>query len=225
MYRVAYETAHDWLRILFSQKEAAVIQRNELLALAQESMRKRTTNQAREAGYIFHHGQRVAALAVNLQQHLGGAEIGDPEILFAAGLFHDVGKGIGEHAETGAHLVKNLLRECCTPVEYSQIAFLIYQHNKRNQPSLPLAAHILQDADMLDHFGAQNIWLHCLGSTVKHLSPREMLKQYHGEEYRRLLQTCRDSLNLDVSRQAYDSRLAFEASFMHRFAEELDGML
>ena len=33
-----------------------------------------------------------------------------------------------------------------------------YLHNKRHMPA-PVEAQVVQDADLLDHFGAQEVWL------------------------------------------------------------------
>ena len=202
-----------------------MLSRDQLLSIAKESMSERKAQPTREFGYLLHHGQRVAALSLTLCQRLNPTAPIDLEVLFAAALFHDVGKCIGSHAETGAKLATGLLQDTCSPDELAQIAFLINQHNKRNQPDLPLAAHILQDADVLDHFGTQNIWLCFFHSAHSERSPQDTLDYYHSEENKRYLESCRALLNLDIARDAYDQRLIFEQAFIKRFGDELVGRL
>lgn len=77
---------------------------------------------------------------------------------------HDVAKGIEPHSKTGAHLIKALLEEECSPNDLDLISSIIEYHNKRNQDSLPFHIKIVQDADVLDHFGSLEIWLKFLYS-------------------------------------------------------------
>lgn len=50
---------------------------------------------------------------------------------FCAAMFHDVGKGIGEHGQTGAEMVRFLLKDELTPGEIDEVARLVYAHNHR----------------------------------------------------------------------------------------------
>ena len=147
----------------------------------------------------------------------------DQDILWTAGLFHDVGKCIEPHAETGADLSKTLLQEVCSPEECAQVAHLICLHNKRGWKVRPLAARILQDADVLDHIGAQFIWLCFAYSAYTEEGPYNALAYYNSEEKQRRDEKNRALLNLDFSRTLFDQRLAVEQQFMRRFGEEMAG--
>lgn len=199
--------------------------KQQLQQIAQQAMGTRKGMQTREVGYLLHHGQRVAALALRLREQVDTGKAIDPGILFTAGLFHDVGKGIDPHAETGAELAKTLLQAVCTPDNCTQIAELIRLHNKRGMDDCSLAAQILQDADILDHIGAQSIWLCFTYNAYTEQGPHAAVAYYTGEENQRIQRRWRELLNLDASRAIFDQRLAVEQQFMQRFAEEMDGAL
>lgn len=193
--------------------------------IAQHAMSMRKGLLTREVGNLLHHGQRVAALALNLRKQVDAGNTVDEDILYTAGLFHDIGKCIDPHAETGAELANSLLQPVCSPDECAQITALIRLHNKRRRGDLPLAAHILQDADVLDHIGAQSIWLCFAYNAYTEQGPYGAHAYYSGEENQRAQQLWRELLNLEVSRTVFDLRLAVEQRFMQRFGEELAGGL
>ena len=202
-----------------------MIDRQALLAIAHRAMGSRKGLLTREMGYLLHHGQRTAPIALHLCEHLDERKEIDSDILYAAGLFHDIGKGIDPHAETGAELARMLLADVCTPEELEQIASLIQQHNKRGQAQVPLAAGMLQDADILDHFGAQAVWLCCIYNGYTEKGPQGALEYYESEENVRYQQRSRAGLNYDYSRKIFDRRLAAEQSFFTRFREEENGQV
>ncbi len=139
--------------------------------LAFEIMKDRKAQPDREVGYIFYHGKRVGKLAVKLRERLLPNDASYDEYLFAAGLFHDVGKGFNPHAEYGAYLVRNILKEYCSEEEISKIADLIYYHQgPRKEESLSEYIKILQDADILDRFGTMQVWLNIYDCASKNLS-------------------------------------------------------
>jgi len=202
-----------------------MIDRHAILDIARLTMAARKGLLTREVGYLLHHGQRTAEIALRLCEVIDNNEEVNGDILYAAALFHDIGKGINPHAETGAELARTLLSEVCSPVECEQIASLIRQHNKRAQQQTPLAAGILQDADILDHFGAQAVWLCCLYNGYTEKGPHGALAYYESEENALYLQRSRALLNYDYSREVFDRRLEVEQSFFKRFREEMDGAL
>ncbi len=197
--------------------------RDELAEIARRAMAGRATHEGREAGFVLHHGLRVAGLAVALWERLGRPVEVDPDILYAAGLFHDVAKGVPAHNEAGAAQVGRLLAGVCEPQEVSEIARLVERHSQRGRDDLSAAARILQDADALDHFGGQMIWL-LFGYSARHdRGPWAALAYYWSEEHREWIDGARAALNLDASREAFDARRRIEEAFLARFRDELDG--
>ncbi|HOX40431.1 MAG TPA: HD domain-containing protein [Candidatus Brocadiia bacterium] len=213
-----------------------------IIPIAREAMAGRKAHPVRERGFILHHGMRVGRLAVNLLDVIHGLDgcgmkpagelragatgnpsgYSDRDILFIGGLFHDVGKGFGSHADMGAQLVRCLLKDVCAPDEIEQVAFLVRNHNRRDG-SLPLPARTLQDADVLDHVGAQMVWIAFQYSANTESAPEDCVRYYFSEEHVKYLKELRDSLNFDQSREAFDLRRVEEIRFFERFRAELDG--
>lgn len=201
-------------------------ERDRLIEIARREMAERRPIAARPVGHFFHHGKRTAAIALRLAEELGDrAGDLDRSVLFAAGLFHDVTKGDEPHNETGAARTAELLREVMDAPRLTAVADLIRQHNLRRRPELPLAAHILQDADLLDHHGSQVVWLAFHWSAAAGEDPWQSADYYFGEEHSRYLDECRACLNLDLAREVFDRRRRFGDEFFRRFREELDGAL
>ncbi|HEY3379677.1 MAG TPA: GNAT family N-acetyltransferase [Armatimonadota bacterium] len=217
-------TASSWHNSTNTQRnENSMLNKQRIHEIAQKTMGKRKGLLTREVGYLLHHGQRVATLARNLCAQVECGHTVEQDILYTAGLFHDVGKGIEPHAETSAALAQQLLQDVCTPDECAQIASLIQRHNTRGDVKQPLAVHILQDADILDHIGAQSIWLCFTFNAYTKKGPVGALAYYMSDDNQRVQQRWRTLLNLEVAREVFDQRMTIERQFMQRFAEEMAG--
>ena len=188
--------------------------------IAYDQMRSRPYPE-REEGYILYHGQRVAALSLLLNQHMG-AHI-DEDILYAGALLHDVGKGLEPHSEMGAVLVQALLKEECTGLEIEEISRIVREHNQRRSDGCSIQAKIVQDADVLDHVGAMGLWLKLLRNVNHERTIGESMECYASSEVREGIARMRDSLNFDLSRSIFDERVAFEDRFFERFQQEVNG--
>ena len=79
-----------------------------IAALAKKYLMRRA-HLERETGFIYAHGQRVASGVIELRRRVTDDASHD-DLLRCAAIFHDVGKGIGEHGQTGAVMVRFLLR-------------------------------------------------------------------------------------------------------------------
>ena len=112
----------------------------------------------REPGWILYHGQRTGKLAVALAKELD-SEV-DSDLLYIAGLFHDVGKGRERHNEAGARLAAKLLSGVVTPSELEVICSVARYHNKRKKAdSYSDYVRLVQDADLIDHVGLIGVWM------------------------------------------------------------------
>jgi uncharacterized protein len=138
-------------------------------------------------------------------------------------LFHDVGKGAPAHQEVGARLVAELLVEVCDAAELEQVARLVGMHNRRGQPGCTTAERIVQDADVLDHFGAMSVWMAFHWNAAHEDPPEEWIAYYQSEDNQKYIASARASLNFPASIEAMDRRLAVESRFLDEFREELDG--
>lgn len=193
--------------------------------IAFKVMGKRKAHAHREQGYIYYHGQRVAKLSLNLRQSLHVDEAGQDEIMYAGALFHDVTKGIEPHHRTGAALIGSLLNEACTAQELEGVAEIIALHNARRQENLPFQVKIVQDADILDHFGSMEIWLKFMYSASKEENVFDAIRMWNGDEHKSYLAASRQALHYELSKAIFDQRVAFENEFRQRFELECGGAI
>ena len=175
----------------------------------------------RETGYLFNHGLRTGKLAVRLAREIDQALSVELEILLVAGLFHDVGKEFKPHNDHGAEIVAKLLKDECNPQELTAIINIVRAHPLRDKPNVyPTAAKIVQDADMIDHFGAQGVWL--AFHDAAGLSPKQMLACYRKERTPESIASTREKLNFPIALAEFDRRVELERAFFSRFEQEID---
>jgi uncharacterized protein len=191
--------------------------------IAYEIMKDRKAQPDREVGYIYYHGKRVGKLAIRLRERLLPCNDSYDRYLLVAALFHDVGKGFDPHAEYGAFLVRNILKEYCCEDEINKIAELIYYHQgPRKEESLCDYIKILQDADILDRFGTMQIWLNIYDCASKNM-PVEQLQDFYNNEIDVRASYMRSLLNFDLSLQIFDEKMRYLQNFIDRLRIESAG--
>lgn len=135
----------------------------------------------REPGWILYHGQRTRKLAVLLAQKLN-CEV-DCDVLYTAGLFHDIGKGNDLHNEVGAHLTRSLLSGIVTSSELDGICDVIRYHNQRKKSDFfSVYVKLVQDSDLIDHVGLIDVWMAFYWSGHHGESIHDHIAYYKGEE-------------------------------------------
>lgn len=187
-------------------------------------MGKRKIHTKREKGYLYYHGKRVASLALNLRQTIFPEHPFKDEIIYAAGLFHDVGKGIMSHNETGAVLVKEILKEECSLDELEEISEIVLMHNQRgglDELSFPIK--IVQDADALDHLGIMEVWGRFIKSAFDDEPMEKVLEFWSDSGYDKYIKKYRSEFNYQLSKQIYVDKIEFHEEFVERFAMEVRG--
>jgi uncharacterized protein len=192
--------------------------------IARDSMAERREAREREPGWIYYHGRRTARLALWLCGELDSPA--DRDVLYAGALFHDVGKGVENHHEIGAAAARDLLRGLCTDGELEAVCDIVAKHCLRNHSlDFPEAVRIVQDADLLDHFGPIQPWLSFYWSGVHGEAFHDHMDFVHREENRQSRQKMRESLNYDPAKRMFDERIAVEDEFFSRFHRVyLEGM-
>jgi uncharacterized protein len=191
--------------------------------IAFKTMAKRKSHLKREKGFIYYHGQRVAKIAINLRKELFPDDASMDDAIYVAAMFHDVTKGIEPHHATGAHLVRTLLKDECTAEEIEVISTIIASHNSRKRSELPFYIKIVQDADILDHFGSMEIWLKFMYSAHEEESVFDSFRVWDSEEHKKYLDESRGALNYDRSKEIFDRKIRFEEQFQARFRMEYHG--
>lgn len=192
--------------------------------VAWETMGKRQTHPQREPGYIYYHGQRVGKIAVTLRELIFPLQKLEDPILLVASWFHDLGKGIEPHWKYGAFLAGDLLKDHCSEVELEKIQEIIHCHSLRKEQDYPDYVKLVQDADILDHFGSQEIWLNFL-YTAHARQNVDYVVEYYDFKYEQHLEKVRGLLNYPESVEFFDEKDLFVRSFIERFAREGRGEL
>lgn len=206
-------------------KEEYEMNFDQLDKLAFKYMGKRKSHKEREIGAAYYHGKRVANGVIALRKRLFAADSMD-DILRCAGMFHDIGKGIEPHNHTGAVLVRDLLKDEMSESELEQVCRLIEVHCDRKPQT---DAHswdekLLQDADLLDHYGSQGIWMSI--SYYAYTTQQEMnqVPDFYHTEWQNQIAKHRNLLNFDLSKQIFDDRTSFEMAIAERMEVEKDGI-
>lgn len=190
-----------------------------------------------EPGYRYHHGLRVAALAVELAGRLRSSV--DLELLYVAGVVHDVGKsgyqGEDPHGPRGAEIVRTEAAAWFTAGELDQVCQMVERHYARpnsrwyagrEKPAWTEEVLLVQDADVLDHFGCNHVWQAFFWAKHLRQSPQETLAYYwRNPKEQDWREEARRSLNFDASRSELDRRLARSDAFCREFAMEQAGVL
>ena len=195
-----------------------------LQEVAFKKMGKVRAHLEREPGHIYYHGLRVAKLSLNLRKLIFSEESNFDDIIFTGALFHDIGKGIEPHAETGYAVVKHILQEYCESEELNKISEIVRYHCKRVFPNdYPFWIRIVQDADILDHMGTAEIWLNFLYSSYEGKSVDYSIEWYNRDEVKQNIEKMRSLLNYDESKEIWDEKVRFVESFVNRLKVEADG--
>ena len=196
-----------------------------LEALAYQAMGKRKSHLEREIGHVYYHGKRVSNSVFLLRKQIFPEDASHDEILRCAGLFHDVGKGIEPHAKTGASLVRQLLAQELTALELDEVCALIAVHDDRHPESDKHSqwVKLLQDADHLDHFGSQGLWLSFTYRAYVGQKDMMELPAFYESEWDQSVPHTRARLNFERSKEIFDEKTAYERQVIRRIKLEGEG--
>ena len=174
--------------------------------------------------WTLDHCLRTARLAVTLRKLVDEPQQLD-DLIFAAGLFHDVAHDSVAHElheQAGARRTCELLTGVLPSDFLSEVAAVIAVHDdRRPDDGRSAAVHLVQDADMLDHFGTPRIWAAFSYAARHGISFTESLK--HLDDFQRKRLWYGTLLHYDVSRRELFRRLDYEAQFTERAGTESRG--
>lgn len=191
--------------------------------LAEKFMKDRKCHQYREIGSTYYHGKRVARGVIRLRG-LVTADGGHDDILRCAAMFHDIAKGMKPHSHYGALLARDILKDELLPYELDEVCRLILAHgDRRNARKVhDIWVWLIQDADVLDHAGASEIWMSCNHASYRQKPITDVLEWYT-QNFEQVIAKYRGRLNLDISRAILDSKADFERQFARRLMVESAG--
>ncbi|MEM1547409.1 MAG: HD domain-containing protein [Thermoproteota archaeon] len=181
-----------------------------------------------EPGHDWLHAERVYRMCMKIREREGG----DPEVLAAAALLHDVGvqnefEQNVDHSEESARIAGEILCEIgFSSDKIRRVQEAIRQHRFRNSvEATTLEAKILQDADRLDAIGAIGI-----ARTFSYGGSRKIpmysddknvastLQHFHDK-----LLKIRSVLNTETAKAIAKERHEFMEVFLSRFLKEIEG--
>ena len=191
--------------------------------LAARLMAKRKPHAQRERGSVYYHGLRVAKGVIQLRKMVSSDNSHDPYLRIAA-LFHDVGKGMDPHAAIGAALMRDQLKPYLAPDEIDEVARLIACHDDRRPDSHKhdLPTRLLQDADLLDHYGTQEIFM-CFSYCATHERGITTALEFYRDDFKKDINRQRKLLNFEESRRIFEEKYRFERNFIKRLKLESEG--
>jgi len=184
----------------------------------------------RERGYRYYHGLRTVRIAENLiarSEELDRAEV-DLFLVRCGGLLHDIAKGLmdGEHGEEGARLVREGFSDLLGAHDLDRVADIVRYHNKRDPTrDYPVEVKVIQDADLIDHLGAMEVWLAFHWSAARDEPVAESLRWFEGDRARSWWDYCLSHCNFELSRLAMERRLERFWRFLADLRRENDGEL
>lgn len=191
--------------------------------IAEEELLGKRSHPWKEPGNKFHHGERVARIALELRRAIVPDDDSHDEILTVAAWFHDVCNGARQHDLLGAERTRALLTGLCTDAELDEICGIIRVHDDRTRnPSFSCWVKLHQDADHLDHFGAYDVWMCILECGADSLTLPQAAQKLMARNFEEL-PPKREELNYELSRRLFDERVAFSQAFAARFESESRG--
>ena len=191
--------------------------------LAERLMAKRKPHVQRERGSVYFHGLRVSRGVIQLRKMVSSDNSHDP-YLRAAALFHDVGKGMEPHASIGAAIMRDQLKGYMAADEIEEVARLIACHDDRKPDSRKhdLPTRLLQDADLLDHYGTQEIFM-CFSYSAVHERGMSTALDFYRNDFKKIVNRHRKMLNFKESQQIFDEKYRFQREFIKRLKLENEG--
>lgn len=193
--------------------------------LAQKYMKYRKSHKEREMGAAYFHCKRVSNSVIILRQQIFPDNPEWDDVLKCAGLFHDIGKGIEPHSHSGAVLVRDLLKEEMSEDELDKVCTLIEAHADR-RPGTDIHTDwekLLQDADLLDHYGSQGVWMSCIYYAYTGQQEMAQVPEFYFSEWREQIKRHRQALNYDISKEIFDEKVQFEQMVAERMDIERKG--
>lgn len=192
--------------------------------LAWSFLGERQSHPNREPGYTFYHGQRVAKIALQLRELIYPNQSSADEVIMVASWFHDLAKGIEPHWHYGALIAGEILQDYCDEEDLLKIQEIIRNHTLRKEQEYPFYVRLVQDADTLDHYGSQEIWLNFL-HTAHARQNIDYVLEFYQADYQEHAHKSRCLLNYQLAVDYFDEKDRFVRDFVERFAKEGRGGL
>jgi hypothetical protein len=143
-----------------------------------------------------------------------------------ASWFHDCAKGIEPHAEYGVVVAKKALKDELKDDFLQKVLNVIALHcsRKPDNNDYDIPTKIMQDADLIDHFGIYEIWMNIQYWSHTNGSIEDMIS-YYMENHLKHTNHHRSLLNYEFSKKVFDDRVDFEKDYIKRLLDEGNGKI
>lgn len=188
-----------------------------------------------EPGYRWYHGVRTAKLAGYLASQMQ-LEV-DEDVLEIGGLLHDIGKagysGPEPHGPRGARIIREEAAQLFTPDTLERVTAIVANHYQRpnskhwrgkKAPEFPAETLLVQDADIIDHLGANAVWLAFRYGAAQLRNQEAAIQRFHQVDPPWHEESLA-SLNYTISRRELEHRLQFLEHFYSQWELEEQGEL
>lgn len=188
-----------------------------------------------EPGYRWYHGVRTARLAGYLADQMQ-LDV-DRDILEIGALLHDIGKagyrGPEPHGPRGARIIQEEAAQLFTPDTRRQVTAIVTNHYQRpnskywrgkEAPEFPAEILLVQDADIIDHLGANAIWLAFRYGAAEFSNQAAAIQRFYQVDPPWHEESLA-SLNYAISRRELEHRLQFLERFYVQWELEEHGEL
>ncbi len=191
-----------------------------------------------EPGYRLHHGERVGKIAANLAERVAPG-LASREFFEVAGLLHDVGKagyrGPVPHGPRGAMIIRKYAAKWFEPEELERICLMVENHYARplsrwydgkEKPVWPAEVLIIQDADLIDHFGANYFWITFHHAVARGEDPVRFRASYDepgAKKGKGWVEDSFRSLNFELSKREMIRRQRLAESFYRELDQNIAG--
>lgn len=188
-----------------------------------------------EPGYRWYHGVRTARLAGYLAGQMQLKV--DKNVLKIGGLLHDVGKagyrGPEPHGPRGARIIREEAGHLFTPGQLELVTAIVANHYQRpnskywrgkEAPKFPAEVLLIQDADVIDHLGANGVWLAFHYGAAELRNQEAAIQRFHKVDPPWHEESLA-SLNYTISRRELEHRLQFLKLFYAQWESEELGEL
>jgi hypothetical protein len=192
-------------------------------AAAEHLMLDRYQHPDRGLGDAYHHCVRVAKLTVTLRKLILPDDDSHDDILTAAGLCHDLAKGMPEHARYGAALAREALAGLCTAGELDEVCGIINLHADRGHSEYSNWVKLHQDADHIDHLGTYFIWFTFAHRAWRHEGDIAEIARWQVQKQYKNREPWLDELNFEISREIGAEKFDFQTAFFERMRAEANG--
>jgi uncharacterized protein len=186
-----------------------------------------------ECGFRYFHGLRVADIARMLAE--SRSEEYDQQTLFLGAFLHDVGKAGyrgPDHGPRGAEMICREAMHMIAEKQREGICNAVANHYMRPRsswlrgrevPELRYETLLVQDADILDHFGVVALWTAIRWSVQEGRNQLETIDRYYGDAA--WLEEASQSLNFAESREELAKRIALQETIYDSWRREQAGIM